>query len=141
MTGPLDGVRVLELIEKGPGAHVTMMLADMGADVVKVESPARGRESGSGGSASPGDARAQAANISNRGKRSLVLDLKAPRGQDILRRLAARADVLVEGFRPGVTTRLGADYPSLSAVNEKLIYCSLSGYGQDGPYRERPGFE
>jgi crotonobetainyl-CoA:carnitine CoA-transferase CaiB-like acyl-CoA transferase len=141
MTGPLVGIRVLELIEKGPGAHVTMMLADMGADVIKVECPVRGRESGSGGSASPGDARAQAANLSNRGKRSIVLDLKAPRGQDIMRRLAARADVLVEGFRPGVTTRLGADYNSLSTVNERLVYCSLSGYGQEGPYRDLPGHD
>ncbi|MDB5582427.1 MAG: CoA transferase [Bradyrhizobium sp.] len=141
MPGPLDGVQVLELVQKGPGAFVTMMLADMGADVIKVETPSRGKDSGSGGSAGKGDARLQAANIANRGKRSIVLDLKHPEGQAILAGLAARADVLVEGFRPGVTARLGADYPTLSAGNAKLIYCSLSGYGQDGPYRDLPGHD
>jgi len=141
MTGPLADIRVLELIEKGPGAHVTMMLADMGADVIKVEPPARGRESGSGGSPAAEHARLQAANISNRGKRSMVLDLKSSDGQQILQRLVQQVDVVVEGFRPGVTARLRADYDALSACNSKLIYCSLSGYGQDGPYRDLPGHD
>ncbi|HWM67863.1 MAG TPA: CaiB/BaiF CoA-transferase family protein [Steroidobacteraceae bacterium] len=141
MSGPLSDVTVLELIEKGPGAHVTMVLADMGARVIKIEAPARGRESGSGGSASPDNVRLQAANIANRGKRSITVDLKTPEGQQVLHRLARTADVLVEGFRPGVTARLAADYPRLSALNERLIYCSLSGYGQDGPYRDLPGHD
>jgi crotonobetainyl-CoA:carnitine CoA-transferase CaiB-like acyl-CoA transferase len=141
MSGPLADVKVLELIEKGPGAHVTMMLADMGADVIKVESPSRSRESGSGGSAKSGDARLQAANVANRGKRSIVVDLKHDEGRQIIKRLAATADVLVEGFRPGVTARLGADYQTLAAGNPRLIYCSLSGYGQDGPYRDLPGHD
>lgn len=141
MSGPLAGVTVLELIQKGPGAYVTMMLADMGADVIKIETPSRGKDSGSGGSAGKGDARLQAANIANRGKRSIVLDLKMPEGQEILGRLAGKADVLVEGFRPGVTARLGADFTALSAINPRLIYCSLSGYGQDGPYRDLPGHD
>ena len=141
MPGPLSGVRVVELIQKGPGAFVTMMLADMGADVIKVEAPSREGESGSGGSTNAADARAQAANIVNRGKRSLVLDLKTQRGQAVIRKLARTIDVVVEGFRPGVTARLGADYETLRAGNGRLIYCSLSGYGQDGPYRDLPGHD
>jgi alpha-methylacyl-CoA racemase len=141
VTGPLADVKVLELIEKGPGAHVTMVMADMGADVIKVESPSSGRDSGSGGSAKSGNARLQAANVANRGKRSIVVDLKSDDGKQIIRRLAKTADVLVEGFRPGVTDRLGADYQTLSMDNPRLIYCSLSGYGQDGPYRDLPGHD
>jgi len=141
MSGPLSGITVIELIQKGPGAFVTMMLADMGAEVIKVETPSKGRESGSGGSASKGDVRLQAANVANRGKRSIVLDLKDPRGQAILADLASEADVVIEGFRPGVTARLGADYATLSTRNPGLIYCSLSGYGQDGPYRDIPGHD
>ena len=141
MSGPLAGVVVLELIQKGPGAFVTMMLADMGADVIKVETPSRAKESGSGGSAKQGDAALQIANVGNRGKRSIVLDLKKPEGREVLGRLAASADVLVEGFRPGVAARLGADYETLSKINPRLILCSLSGYGQDGPYRDLPGHD
>jgi len=141
MSGPLSGVTVLELIQKGPGAFVTMMLADMGADVIKVETPSRAKESGSGGSAKKGDPAQQVANIGNRGKRSIILDLKQEKGRAALARLAASADVLVEGFRPGVTARLGADYDTLAALNPRLVYCSLSGYGQDGPYRDLPGHD
>jgi len=141
MPGPLSGVKALELVQKGPGAFVTMMLADMGADVIKVEAPSREGESGSGGSSNAADARAQAANIVNRGKRSLVLDLKTKRGQTVLQELARRTDVVVEGFRPGVTARLSADYETLRVGNQRLIYCSLSGYGQDGPYRDLPGHD
>jgi crotonobetainyl-CoA:carnitine CoA-transferase CaiB-like acyl-CoA transferase len=118
-----------------------MVMADMGADVIKVESPSSGRDSGSGGSAKSGNARLQAANVANRGKRSIVVDLKSDDGKQIIRRLAKTADVLVEGFRPGVTDRLGADYQTLSMDNPRLIYCSLSGYGQDGPYRDLPGHD
>lgn len=141
MAGPLHGVTVLELIQKGPGAFVTMMLADMGAEVIKIETPSRGRESGSGGSAGKESPQLQAANIANRGKLSIVLDLKQAEGREILARLASTADVLVEGFRPGVTARLGADYATLSALNPRLVYCSLSSYGQDGPYRDLPGHD
>ncbi|HXV23660.1 MAG TPA: CaiB/BaiF CoA-transferase family protein [Alphaproteobacteria bacterium] len=141
MPGPLSGVKVLELVKKGPGAFVTMMLADMGADVIKVEAPSPEGESGSGESPLAADARAQAANIVNRGKRSLVLDLKAERGREVLHALARKTDVVVEGFRPGVTARLSADYETLRIGNRRLIYCSLSGYGQDGPYRDLPGHD
>jgi alpha-methylacyl-CoA racemase len=139
--GPLTGVRVLELVQKGPAAYVTMMLADMGADVIKVEAPLTVRDAGSSASAGESDVRAQAAAIVNRGKRSLELDLKTPRGQKVIGALAAKIDVVVEGFRPGVTKRLGADYETLRAINPRLIYCSLSGYGQDGPYRDLAGHD
>ncbi len=141
MSGPLAGISVLELVQKGPGAFATMMLADMGADVIKVETPARTGESGSGGSAVDGNARAQAANVANRGKRSIVLDLKDPDGQAVLHKLSKEAAVLVEGFRPGVTAKLAADYPTLRELNSSLVYCSLSGFGQDGPYRNLPGHD
>ena len=138
---PLDGIMVLELVQKGPGAYATMMLADMGADVIKIESAPKQGESGTAGSASAKDVRAQAVNMSNRGKRSIELDLKDPAGQAVLQKLAQRAAVVVEGFRPGVTQRLKADYETLRASNPGLVYCSMSGYGQTGPYRDRPAHD
>jgi crotonobetainyl-CoA:carnitine CoA-transferase CaiB-like acyl-CoA transferase len=117
-----------------------MILADMGADVLKIETPpALSPESGSGVSART--ERQAAFSYVNRNKRSLGLNLKAPEGQAILHQLAAGADVLVEGFRPGVMQRLNADYAILSRLNPRLVYCSLSGFGQDGPYRDRPAHD
>jgi crotonobetainyl-CoA:carnitine CoA-transferase CaiB-like acyl-CoA transferase len=117
-----------------------MMLADMGADVLKIETPpASGAASGSGISAT--DARQAAFSYVNRNKRSLGLNLKLPEGQKILHQLVAGADVLVEGFRPGVMQRLNADYTTLSQINPRLVYCSLSGFGQDGPYRDLPAHD
>jgi len=117
-----------------------MIMADMGADVLKIETPpALGPESGSGVSART--ERQAAFSYVNRNKRSLGLNLKAPEGQCILHHLAAGADVLVEGFRPGVLQRLNADYAILSRLNPRLVYCSLSGFGQDGPYHDRPAHD
>jgi len=117
-----------------------MVLADMGADVLKIETPpALSPESGSGTSART--ERQAAFSYVNRNKRSLGLNLKAPEGQAILHQLAAEADVLVEGFRPGVMQRLNADYATLRQLNPRLVYCSLSGFGQDGPYRDRPAHD
>jgi crotonobetainyl-CoA:carnitine CoA-transferase CaiB-like acyl-CoA transferase len=117
-----------------------MILADMGADVLKIETPpALSPESGSGVSART--ERQAAFSYVNRNKRSLGLNLKAPEGQAILHQLVAGADVLVEGFRPGVMQRLSADYATLSRLNPRLVYCSLSGFGQDGPYRDRPAHD
>jgi crotonobetainyl-CoA:carnitine CoA-transferase CaiB-like acyl-CoA transferase len=117
-----------------------MILADMGADVLKIETPpALSPESGSGVSART--ERQAAFSYVNRNKRSLGLNLKAPEGQAILHQLVAGADVLVEGFRPGVMQRLNADYATLSRRNPRLVYCSLSGFGQDGPYRDRPAHD
>lgn len=141
MAGPLDGVRVLELTRVGPGAFLTMMLGDMGAEVLKIEAPPSGKLAGSGASPAAGDHRRLATSFTNRNKRSLTLNLKSPDGQAILQALARDYDVLVEGFRPGVMARLGGDYATLSALNPRLVYCSLSGFGQDGPYRDRPAHD
>src|SRR5262249_21358104 len=129
MAGALAGTTILELTRVSPGSFWTMVLADMGADVLKIETPhARSPESRSGVS---GRTDRQAAfSYVNRNKRSLGLNLKAPEGQAILHQLVAGADVLVEGFRPGVVQRLNADYATLSQLNPRLVYCSLSGFGQ-----------
>ena len=136
MAGPLEGLKVLELIRVPPGAFCTMMLADMGAEVVKIETPV----------GAPPEQMAQAERRAafqfvNRNKRSIAINLKRPDGQKLLHQLAADADVLVEGFRPGVMARLGGDYETLKRVNPRLIFCSLSGYGQDGPYRDQPAHD
>jgi crotonobetainyl-CoA:carnitine CoA-transferase CaiB-like acyl-CoA transferase len=111
-----------------PGAFCTMMLADMGADVLKIETP-------------PAEPGVNTTDYINRNKRSITLNLKDPRAQEILQELARTADVLVEGFRPGVMQRLGGDYATLAALNPRLIYCSLSGFGQGGPYRDMPAHD
>jgi formyl-CoA transferase len=135
----LEGLRVIDLTVAMAGPFCTMNLADMGADVVKVEPP-EGEEM-----RRPG--RVQKSGVSgsflavNRNKRSLAVDLKQPEGVEILRRLAARADVFVENYRPGVAERLGVGYEALQAVNPRLVYCSLSGFGQTGPYASRGGFD
>jgi crotonobetainyl-CoA:carnitine CoA-transferase CaiB-like acyl-CoA transferase len=140
MVEALAGITVLELSRVSPGAFCTMMLADMGADVLKIETPpAQGAPLGSGVTAT--DARQAAFSYVNRNKRSMCLNLKAPEGQQILQQLVAQADVLVEGFRPGVMQRLQADYATLSRINPRLVYGSLSGFGQDGPYRDRPAHD
>ncbi len=129
---PLAGLRVLDLSELLPGPYATSLLADLGAEVVKVERP--------GGD----NARAIVPDMVealNRGKRSICIDLKTEAGRAVLRSLAERSDVLVEGFRPGVTRRLGVDYDSLSALNPRLIYASVSGYGASGPQALRPGHD
>ncbi len=135
---PLSGIRVLDLSLQLPGPFCTMMMADHGADVVKVDEPeprVRNPFSGEEWGASPAD------RYLNRGKRSLTLTLKTEEGKEIFRALAASSDVVVEGFRPGVVERLGVDYATLSAVNPRLVYCSLSGYGQTGPMRSVAGHD
>ena len=140
MVDALQGLTVLELSRVSPGAFCTMMLADMGADVLKIETPPSVHaDAGSGVSAS--DAEQAAFSYTNRNKRSLGLNLKMPQGQRILHQLVAAADVLVEGFRPGVMQRLQADYETLSRLNPRLVYCSLSGFGQTGPYRDLPAHD
>lgn len=131
----LDGIRIIELARVPPAEMPAMMLADMGADVLKIETPEPDRPRGGAW-----DRRAAFAFV-NRNKRSITLNLKAPEGQAILKKLVAGADVLVEGFRPGVMTRLGADYETARALNPRLVYCSLSGFGQDGPYRDYPAHD
>lgn len=141
MAGALDRIKVLELTRVGPGAFCTMMLADMGAEVLKIEAPPSGKLAGSGASPTPDQAKKLATNFTNRNKKSITLNLKEAAGQAILQDLAKDYDVLVEGFRPGVMQRLGGDYDTLSKLNPRLVYCSLSGFGQDGPYREYPAHD
>src|SRR4029453_3536958 len=138
---PLHGVRVLELAHLIAGPICGMYLADMGADVVKVES----REAPDAGrSVYPRAVRNGEGVLHltvNRNKRAICLDVKQPEGRAAFRRLAAWADVIIEGFRGGVAERLGIDYDSIKSVNPRLIYCSISAFGPEGPWREKPGLD
>ncbi len=126
MTEALQDITVLEVSGTSSGSFCTMMLACMGAEVLKIEAPDVGE-------------RPIASAYLDQNKRSLGLDLSSAAGREILHKLAGNADVLVESFRPGAMQRLNADYPILSRINPRLVYCSLSGYGQTGPYRDLPG--
>lgn len=140
----LEGVRILDLAHVAPGAYCTMLLADLGADVIKVEPPAAAKVKILGSSLSPlGKAgrRDAAFHATNRNKRSVALDLKSQEGKEIFLRLAQRTDVILEGFRPGTMKKLGIDYATVSQLNPRIIYCSLSGYGQAGPYSQLPGHD
>ncbi len=139
MTGPLDGVRVLDLSRLLPGGYATLLMADLGADVVKVEEPVRGDYIRLTPPLVDGESTAHRA--LNRGKRSVVVNLKDPAGAGLLLRLATGFDVLVESFRPGVMDRLGVGPAALAEANPRLVYCAISGYGQDGPYRDRAGHD
>lgn len=130
MMMPLEGICVLDLTRLAPGPFCTMLLGDLGADVIVIEEPPGvGRRFDIGMSE-----RAQAFNALGRNKSSVGLNLKEPRAQEAFLRLAEKADVVLEGFRPGVVKRLGVDYGTVSARNPRIVYCSLSGYGQTGPY-------
>src|SRR5438552_2187950 len=138
MTTALGGVRVLDQTQVMAGPFCSMLLADMGADVVKIEPPG-GEHTRREQEIAPGVSASFLA--VNRNKRSLVLDLKQPDGVAVLKRLVATADVLVENYRPGVARRLGIDHETLSAINPRLIYCSISGFGRTGPYADRGGYD
>lgn len=137
--GPLTSLKVLDFSTLLPGPYATLLFADLGADVLRIESPHRpdlvrelppmvGSQSA-------------AAGYLHRSKRSLALDLKRPEAVAVVHRLVAEYDIVLEQFRPGVMARLGLDYASLRKLNPRLIYCSLTGYGQDGPYRDRSGHD
>ena len=138
----LEGVRILDLSRLIPGTFCTMLLGDLGAEVVKIEAPGVSEFMGSSGPLGEEKSRKMAAYYApNRNKKSVVINLKSQAGQEIFYGLSQRADVIVEGFRPGVAERLGIDYETIEKLNRKIIYCSLSGYGQDGPYRAFPGHD
>ncbi len=142
--GPLAGIRVLDLSRVLAGPWATQLLADLGAEVIKVERPGGGDSTRAWGPPFAGDGpdRQAAYYLStNRGKRSLGLDLARPAGRDIARALAARSDVLIENFKAGTLARHGLDYASLRALNRRLIYCSITGFGQTGPRRDQPGYD
>ena len=136
---PLAGVRILDLTQFLSGPYATMILADLGAEVIKVEPP-----TGDAARSIPpyfveGDS-AYYLSI-NRNKKSVVVDMKQEAGRETVRELAARCDVLIENFRPGVAKKLGLDYAALAAKNPGLVWCSISGFGQDGPYRDHPAYD
>jgi len=137
---PLQGIKVLDLSRLAPGPFATMVLADLGADVLMIEAP-KGATSHIPWARGQDPERANALDPLRRNKRSLVLNLKDPRGQEIFRKLVPTVDVVVEGFRPGVMKRLGADYETLSALNPRVILCSVTGYGQTGPYADQVGHD
>jgi crotonobetainyl-CoA:carnitine CoA-transferase CaiB-like acyl-CoA transferase len=134
---PLAPYRVLDLTRVRAGPTAVRQLADWGADVVRIEEPVRPEHAAEAAQLRLG---ADFQNL-QRNKRSLTLDLKAAAGRDVLLRLVREADVLVENYRPDVKHRLGIDYDTLAAVNPRLVYASISGFGQDGPYAQRPGFD
>jgi len=132
-------LRVLDQTQVMAGPFCAMLLADMGADVIKIEAPGGETTREMDLEAAPGVSAPFLA--VNRNKRGLVLDLKRAEGVAILKKLVATADILIENYRPGVARRLGVDYPTLAAINARLIYCSISGYGQTGPYAGRGGYD
>jgi len=136
--GPLEGVRVLDLTRVLAGPYATQSLGDLGAEIIKVEPP--------GGDETrrfPPYAGHQSHYFLalNRNKKSVVIDLKQAEGKDLMRRLAATSDILIENYRPGVMDKLGLGYDALSAINPRLIYCAISGFGQTGPLRDKPSFD
>jgi len=135
----LEGLRVLDQTQVMAGPFCAMLLADMGADVIKIEPPGGETTRAMDLEAAPGVSAPFLA--VNRNKRGLVLDLKRGEGVAVLKKLVATADVLIENYRPGVARRLGVDYATLAAINPRLIYCSISGFGQTGPYAERGGYD
>ncbi|MHB8488612.1 MAG: CaiB/BaiF CoA transferase family protein [Candidatus Dormibacteria bacterium] len=138
--GPLAGVRILDLSRILSGPFATMVFADLGADVIKLENPRTGDDTREWAPPYQGDQSAYFLSV-NRNKRGIAVDLKTSRGREIALRLADLADVVVENFRPGTAGRLGLGYDDLSARNPRLIYASISGFGQTGPYRSEPGYD
>ena len=136
---PLHGIRVLDLSRVLAGPYCTMVLGDLGADVIKVESP-DGDETRGWGPPFAGSESAYYLCV-NRNKRSIVVDFKTEQGRGIIQKLIKRSDVLVENFRPGTLARFSLDYGSASAINPNLIYCSITGFGQTGPLRDKPGYD
>ncbi|MGB2985680.1 MAG: CoA transferase, partial [Phycisphaerae bacterium] len=137
---PLSGIRVLDLSRILAGPYCTMILGDQGAEVIKVERPGAGDDTRTWGPPFAGGESAYYL-CCNRNKKSIAIDLKNPRGVELVREFARVCDVLVENFTPGLMKRFGLDYETLRELNPRLVYCSISAYGQDGPYRDRPGYD
>ena len=137
MNQPLEGIKIIDLTAAMAGPYCTQLLADFGADVLKIEPPGRGdmlRDFG------PPFLEGESPYylLNNRNKRSMTLDLRTEKGQEVLKKLVVGADVVAENYRPGVKKKLKIDYETLRAINPRLIYCSISGFGQTGPYGDRP---
>jgi crotonobetainyl-CoA:carnitine CoA-transferase CaiB-like acyl-CoA transferase len=140
MAGPLSGTRVVDLTRALAGPYCTLLLGDMGADVIKIELPGSGDETRQWGPPFLAGESSYFMSV-NRNKRSVTLDLKSPAGRDALKRLTESADVLVENFRPGTMERLGLSYTDAKALSPSLVYCSISGFGQDGPRAKQPAYD
>jgi crotonobetainyl-CoA:carnitine CoA-transferase CaiB-like acyl-CoA transferase len=137
MSGALNGIKVLEAASYVTGPFASLLLADMGAEVIKIEEPKRGDPFRGWG-----DRNYSATFCSlNRNKKSITLDLRLDEGQEVLLKLAGNADVLIENFRPGVMHKRRLGYERISTINPKIVYCSISGFGQNGPYRDMPGYD
>jgi crotonobetainyl-CoA:carnitine CoA-transferase CaiB-like acyl-CoA transferase len=130
--GALHGIKIVDLSIQIPGPYCSMILGDLGAEVIKIEQPGIGDFA---------RALPHLFNGINRNKKSVILELKSPKGKEILYKLVAHADIVLEGFRPGVAKKLGIDYARLKGINPRIIYCSISGYGQDGPYKNISGHD
>ena len=147
MAGPLSGIRVLDLSRVLAGPWAGQNLADLGAEVIKVERPGLGDDSRAFGPPWIKDRQGRDTKDSayftsaNRGKKSVTVNLSSPEGQDLVRQLAAKSDVLIENYKFGDLARYGLGYEDLRAINPRLVYCSVTGFGQTGPYRERPGYD
>lgn len=140
----LEGIKILDLTRVGPGPFCTMILGDLGSEVIKVEAPADAadrRQAGAFRSPSKEDRREAVFNPLDRNKKSLAINLRSEAGREIFYRLVKSADVMVEAYRPGVAKRLKIDYKALSEINPRIIVCSITGYGQNGPYRDLAGHE
>lgn len=135
----LEGIRVLDLSRMPPGLFTSMMLGDLGASVLKIDS----LDGSNGGASAPSEKerRETAYDSLNRNKKGIALNLKTEAGREVFYRLCETADVILEGFRPGVVERLGVDFETVRKINPKIVYCSISGFGQDGPYRLLPGHD
>jgi formyl-CoA transferase len=138
--GPLDGIRVLDLSRVLAGPYCTMMLGDLGAEVLKIEQPGSGDDTRRFGPPWAGGESAYYLSI-NRNKKSITVNLKEPGGREIIRALAAESDILVENFKVGALDRMGIGYDALADRNPRLIWCSITGYGQTGPYADRAGYD
>ena len=146
MSMALEGIKIIDLTRLAPGPYCTMILADLGADVIKVEEPGpptgrRAEQAGQAPEMPRTIERDMPYNALNRNKRSIGLNLKHQDARKVFYKMAENADVLVEEFRPGVTKRLGIDYDTLSRINPRIIYCAITGYGQDGPYQNLVGHD
>jgi len=147
MSCPLDGIRVLDLSRVLAGPWASQTLADLGAEVIKVERPGTGDDTRSWGPPYATDARGKSTSDSayflstNRGKKSVAIDITDPQGQKAIRELARSSDILVENFKVGGLAKYGLDYGTLAPINPRLVYCSITGFGQTGPYRDRAGYD
>jgi len=135
---PLEGIRILDLSRLLPGPYMTQLMTDLGAEVIKVETPRLGDHARM---APPDMELGDMFGAINRGKKSIAINYRNRRGREILLKLAGTADVFIEGFRPGVVNKWGLDYESVQAAKPDIVYCSLSGYGQEGPYSQRAGHD